>query len=535
MAKKKNDNTVKKSIIDTYIRLYKENGSVSFQALKIEGFNKDNIRYYFGSLSNLDKESRKKYPSRFRDVYVEELITQKSKKRLNNAITNCNRFVITTAVTGCPVDERALTSVKHYCEKNKAKLLVLVCSDPAQRFSQKGGYGTIDKKLSKEIIITEDTELNSNLFLSTIKTTAKQIDPTTGLARIGQKDGSFIYASPKQRLRIESTSNTKLPHAIMTTGAITKPSYVTDRYMSERLAYIAEYDHKMGGLIVEIGNDVIFHYRQIQFDSQGRFADLGTMYYGNRSKKYNPEVLIPGDWHAGETDPQVAKTLFGLIKTMKPKKVVLHDGFNGMSINHHEKGNIIKRAQRAELKQTSLNEEIQNFASDLEKFTKVVDEVIVVKSNHDEFLSRYLAEGKFLSDPHNLRLSLELSIAMIDELDPLKFGVEKTGIKNQLKIKWLKRDEDFKVAGIQLGAHGDKGANGSRGSIISMEKAYGKCVTAHSHTPGILRDAWAVGTSSYLRLSYNEGPSSWLQTSCLVYPNGMRQLINIIDGNYKLK
>ena len=98
----------------------------------------------------------------------------------------------------------------------------------------------------------------------------------------------------------------------------------------------------------------------------------------------------------------------------------------------------------------------------------------------------------------------------------------------------MKIDEDYKVAGIQLGVHGHLGANGSRGSLANMEKSYNKSVTGHSHSPAILRDAWVVGTSSRLRLDYNQGPSSWLNTFCLVYPNGQRQLINIIEGKYKL-
>jgi hypothetical protein len=121
--------------------------------------------------------------------------------------------------------------------------------------------------------------------------------------------------------------------------------------------------------------------------------------------------------------------------------------------------------------------------------------------------------------------------------DPLKYGVEKMGninLKCMNKIKWLKRDEDLRLADIQLGAHGDKGANGARGGLQSMEFAYGNSVTGHSHSPEVLRGAWQVGTSSHLKLGYNVGPSSWLNSSCLVYPNGQRQLINAIKGKYRI-
>ena len=98
----------------------------------------------------------------------------------------------------------------------------------------------------------------------------------------------------------------------------------------------------------------------------------------------------------------------------------------------------------------------------------------------------------------------------------------------------MRRDEDLKVANVQLGAHGDKGPNGSRGSLKGMHRSYGDSVTGHSHTPGILHGAWAVGTSSYLKLSYNQGPSSWMQAHCIVYDDGSRQLVNIIDGKWRI-
>jgi hypothetical protein len=163
----------------------------------------------------------------------------------------------------------------------------------------------------------------------------------------------------------------------------------------------------------------------------------------------------------------------------------------------------------------------------------MVDEIVIVKSNHDEFLERYLQEGQYVKDPQNHRLSLMLSLKMLDGEDPLRCGVEMHGLKSS-KIRWLRRDEDFKVARIQLGAHGDLGANGAKGSLRSTEAAYGNSVSGHTHSSEILRGAWQVGTSSYLKLLYNRGPSSWMHTSCLVYPNGSRQLINSINGRWRL-
>jgi hypothetical protein len=234
----------------------------------------------------------------------------------------------------------------------------------------------------------------------------------------------------------------------------------------------------------------------------------------------------------------VASNTIQIIKALKPKYIVLHDAFNGLSINHHEEHAQISKAKRVANNKHKLEDEVERLTQDIEDFIKLNTNVVIVKSNHDEFLCKhYLQYGKYIHDPQNHRYALPLAISMLDGIDPLQYAVENklSNAKYKNNITWLKRDDDFCIAGIQLGAHGDKGSNGSRGSLHSMESAYGNCVTGHSHTPGILRGAWAVGTSSLLKLNYNTGPSSWLQAHCLVYSNGSRQLINIINGKWRVQ
>jgi len=444
--------------------------------------------------------------------------------------------VITSAITGCEVHEGFYKSIRNYCQINDAELLVLAQSDPAHNLNRKD-LGYIDRILSKEYLITQDTALNSNLYISTIKLGAKQIDPITGLGRIGQRNGSFIYASPKQRLKMVATANNKLPRALMTTGAITHPDYSSTSYMSDRTAYIAENDHVIGALVVEIGDDVKYYFRQIQADIEdnGSFIDLGVKYSEDSAIPCRAEAVVLGDWHSGETDPTAIKAWQELSKVVDPKCVVIHDLFNGLSISHHEEKLKIRRAQLAAASKLSLREEINNLAKDLDVLAGMADQVVIAKSNHDLFLERYLQDGRYIADPQNHRLSLDLAAAMFDGIDPLSYAIEKTNLCSNLhNIRWLSEDEDFKVARIQLGQHGHRGANGAKGSIKSIEDAYGNSVSGHTHVPQILRNAWCVGTSSLLKLYYNKGPSSWCHASCVVYPNSSRQLILSINGDWCL-
>jgi len=100
------------------------------------------------------------------------------------------------------------------------------------------------------------------------------------------------------------------------------------------------------------------------------------------------------------------------------------------------------------------------------------------------------------------------------------------------KFITLGRSASYKVKGWELGQHGDVGANGSRGSLLNYRKLNTKIVVGHYHSPGRKDGAIAVGTSTHLRVGYNQGPSSWLQSHVIIHNDGRAQHINFIDGEF---
>ena len=410
-------------------------------------------------------------------------------------------------------------------------MIVLIAADPASTT----GW-TVDKKLAPYLML-EESKINSNLFISGIKLNLKQINPLTGLQGIGQKNGSFIFASPKQDLKYIPTTK-EIPHAIMTTGAITDPHYEPKqtreghpRYKSFRTKYIANENHVMGGIIVEKEDDQYFHFRQIQFSSNGTFSDDGLYYDGDNTPiPIRPEAMRWGDLHSGETDPLVWKTNFHLANRLRPKTIWLDDAFNGVSVSHHEEKENILRAQRAREGKIDLYKELWKYCEDLEAISTLTDKLYVVRSNHDDFLDKYLQHGMYVKDPINHRLALELAIALLDGYNPLEYFAKNIYKIKSKNIYWTKRDESIKICGVEMAAHGDKGPNGSRGSIQNLYIAYGEVMMGHSHTAGIFKGAMQVGTSTPIRVGYNIGPSSWTQTHGYIYKDGMKQLVNLING-----
>jgi hypothetical protein len=526
----------KDEIVKIYSDHVKKNSNYpTVSDMVANGITRHTIRHHFGNMTRLHQFIKDNNPE-VDDVITEEFIfTKKNLELLRSDLKKYKRFFITTMVSGKPVDLGFLKSIEQYCKINDAKLLILPCMDIASR--QKDSDWVFPKELSDEAFVFDDVRLNSNFYINTIRLSAKHINPLTGLSRIGQRNGTFVYASPKQFLEFVATSSSKnrIPHALMTTGAITKSDYSSDLYMSQRTSYIADNDHVIGGVVVEIVDDDIFHFRQVQADSHGAFIDLCVKYSGGELEPVRPS-LVMGDYHAGATDQVVKETTIRLMDELAVKDLFLHDFFDGYCISHHdfnEPGRMAKKAMNDNL---NLKKELQCGCHEVNNLmSHITGNIVMVKSNHDEWLSRYLTRGTYVKDNENHYHSLLLARAMLDGDDPLEVGYRSEGIiKEPDRVIWLDRDDEFKIANVELAAHGDLGANGARASLNSLEKAYGNCVVGHTHSAAIYRGVFRVGTSTKMNLDYNKGPSSWTHTHCLVYPNGSRQLINIINGEYKL-
>ena len=209
-----------------------------------------------------------------------------------------------------------------------------------------------------------------------------------------------IVASPKQFQRPIPHSVKKHPKFLVTTGALTNPNYANgDDNSAERrrLGSIALRDHTLGGLVVEVADTDTFYMRHITSNGTGSFIDMGKKYDGKESTEAKSEELELGDYHCGRTDPEVLLATYRMIKDMKPKRVVLHDFFDGHSVSHHVDKELITQGilQQQDLGHTSLEQELKQCFDELSILSGMTDEVVVVMSNHHEFLWRWLNEGRF--------------------------------------------------------------------------------------------------------------------------------------------
>lgn len=430
------------------------------------------------------------------------------------------------------VNEEFYASLDLYCKEREAKMIIVPMA--GRTFHD----DVLDEVVAEhEGLTRRDKNLNDKIKVSIHGVRPQQIDPVTGLGRFTQSDVTTIFASPKQRHKVIPNSNQSLPKVLMTTGALTHPNYKEDR-----IGRIAAKDHVYGAIVVETESATDYHYRQLTANKNGEFVDLGVKYTSEGTERCGLEALVLGDYHVGDTNPEVEQATYEMIRKLKPKRVVVHDWFNGHSVNHHEMKKFISRAMAYDQGRASLEQELRDNSKKLHQLRKVAGEeteIVVVRSNHDEFLDRYLQDGRYMDEDHNWRVAHELALACYNSenrklriKNPLQEGLLRYG-GIPSKVTFLERDQDYKVLGWQLGAHGDKGGNGARASVHGLENAYGKSISGHRHTPEILRNTFVVGTSTYLSLGYNEGPSSWMNTHAMLWENGKVQLVNIINGKWR--
>lgn len=488
-----------------------------------------------GTMPALHELAVKEYPTQMASLFTDESFTPKRLKDQLARIKKHKRFLLTTAVAGCQVDKACYASLQQLCKEQDRLPMFLPIADPARPTNQNKNIMFFDTILKDEVFIFDDISLNENCYISNILTSAKQISPTTGLARIGKRSGTFIYASSKLALKSVANSH-ETPLMVIATGAITKPDYNTDKYMSNRTAYIATHDHTMSAILVDVVDNETFHWRPIEFDSKGGIADLGKLYSGVKPSRVIASVMVMPDGHIAEEDPDAVAAFEEMRKMMEPFAKVSHDTFDGFSVNLHnsKRHNTRAKQYKGSLQlgpSMDLEEEICQYVRVLNDRVKPLTKFYEVASNHAERIDRWVEDGAYVKDLINYEIGHELAGYMLKGQNPLEAAARKRGLSD--KVVFLKRDESLKLFGVELGYHGDLGAHGSRGSLQQMNMAVGKSVSGHTHVEEIFGQAWSVGTASKLRQGWNKGFSAWVATVCFVYDNGARQTLRSIKGKWR--
>lgn len=439
-------------------------------------------------------------------------------------------YVVTSATDSFPINKRFLAVLKKYCEHNGATLVVIPVNNRTNFNESNYDDELVPYLISTNIQLGDDTMIMGATRLGTTLDS-----PLHGMNQFS-KGKSVVFGHPQLQLKTLTRKNEKYPPIMMTTGSVSIPNYTENKSAQK-----AKFNHAYSALFVSA--DTPRHFRHLNFDGKG-FYDLSKYYTETEVIEENKiSAIITGDEHVVFHDKEVFAATYGkggIVDTLKPDYIVRHDVLDCYSISHHHKGNVFVKYGKRISETDSIENELKQTLKFIEDTTPSTSKSIIVPSNHNSHLLRWLNEADPKNDPVNAKIYHQLMYLMYDNLvvvdglakypDPFEL-YSRGKVKNN--VSFLKPDDDFMLHDIDLNNHGDVGLNGTRGTRQQYKDLPNKSVIGHSHSPGIEKGAYQVGTSSRLRLEYNHGLSSWHHCHCLVYPNGRRQLLFIVDGKWK--
>ncbi len=440
------------------------------------------------------------------------------------------RYVVTSAVNSTAAHRPFLNSLIRYCEEHDAQLLVIPLRyhNPTNKNQDK--TPVYAPELVPYLYSNRESPIPGLKIMGDIKTQPTATRPLSGLDSLTGSDCG-IFGHTKVAMESIPTRGNEIPKLLYTTGAVTKPQYSDTKAGAK-----GDFHHSLGAVVVERDGS-LFHLRHLLPNNDGSFYDLDRIYTPKGSKKGKPvAAMVAGDLHAERHDPDNLVALGQISETLKPSRIVLHDVLDFGTASHHN--GFFESFRRHHAGRNDVRSEVEQTLAMVDSFAGITKEVVIVDSNHNGHFLKWLESDKNANDLQNAEIFAETRAGILPEIkakgwcDPLEWWGRKLQ-KHYRKTRYMAPNESYTVHGIELAYHGDIGPNGSRGSALALSRIGAKSVIGHSHSPRIVDGCYQTGTSSLLDMGYNVGPSSWLHSHVVIYPNGKRTHIHVIDGRWR--
>lgn len=473
-------------------------------------------------------------------------------------IQKASGIVVTSAQFGANIHRGFWGSLKVYSEYRKFPLVVMPVKYGPVHFRHGRYTSTFPDELLGHLVF-EDVMLCKNqlqLNVTRMRPTLERFLTDT-ICEMGGST-SQIFAAPTLELEHRPRVGHDYPKACMTSGSVSIPNYTLDPLgQQDRTAEVAIANHTLAAIVVEFDGN-IFHFRQLAADEKGNFYDIdpihgGARWFTSKGHTHRPDAvegLVLGDWHTGKTCPVVRKTTFhkgGMVDTLQPSNIVLHDFVDGDSVSHYEQYQASRRAWKAPKLYDSMEIELKNAVVELNWMQKQAPKSKIhnVASNHPEFITEYVDEMRWAKDDINLAFGARLFATMIGDLEA-KNPAKVDAISSDPVVMYLKKfcpnvnslertDKLLLGAGkILCSMHGDIGVRGApTRSLKEFRKMNQSIILGHNHTGTIWGPIWRVGTSTPRMQFYVTTPSTqWTNTHCPIFDNGQRMLLNIVNGRW---
>ncbi len=444
------------------------------------------------------------------------------------------RYILTSAQNNTHLFEPAWANLRALAEHYNAMIMVSTFTYNKDAWEASREEPWFPSELEDKYIFDRRIQLAPGLiWCGEMNILPTAVRPLSGFdTYTGTSSGIFPHA----KLALVSVPSGKLERTKFnyTTGAITKVNYI-----QKTAGLKAEFHHVYGGLLVEVDVKGRWWVRQLVADRQGTICDLDLIAMGGRIRKgRRVEAINWGDVHGARVDPKVALAAWGkdgILDVLRPKYQFMHDLVDFRSRNHHDTGNPHIAFEKHVEGYESVEEELQDVVALIKGARRPGCKMIVVDSNHDNAMGRWLREADYRRDPVNARFFLKCQSRVYEgiyEKDErfhlVEYALQELGCPEE--VVFLREDESFIICssdgreGIECGIHGHLGPNGSRGTPGGIGRIGRRVNTGHTHQAGIRDGVWTAGTTSELDLGYNRGPSSWSHSHIITYETGKRAI-----------
>lgn len=456
-----------------------------------------------------------------------------------------NRFILTSAQNSTFVHEKFLQSLETMAAHIDATIIVGTFSYNTSGFQnlEKSKGEWFDDRI-KPYIIDEPIQLAKDLiWCGELNILPTAVNPLSGFHSYTKSSSGII---PHAKVQLESlpTAKNEPCRMLYTTGAVTQRNYI-----QKKSGQKASFHHIFGALVVEIDKDGDWFVRQLIGETEsGEFYDLDTLYTPDEAfPNQTVEAINWGDIHSEKYDEKVfaasfGKNIYSMIEVLYPKYQFVHDVLDMTARNHHNINDPYFKFAQYTHGTDWVEADIGMVSNVLKLMDRPYCQTVVVESNHDLALQRWLRTADYRNDPANALFFLDCQLrtyqaiaAKEEDFSVFKYALTKHD-KSHERVRFLATDESFMIcgpAGVECGSHGHLGNNGARGSVQAYQMLGTRFNIGHSHSATIKDGVYQAGVSAKLDMGYNKGASSWSHSHIVTYKNSKRTIVTIKNGKWK--
>lgn len=462
------------------------------------------------------------------------------------------RYIFSSAQNNTPVHRGFLTNLEAYAAYLNAEIVIGTYTYNKTLFAGTPEETTFHPAITK-YISNERIEIGDKIvFCGEMNISPTAVNPLSGFETYTRSKWG-IFPHPRVSMESIATMFTEPAKIIMSTGTCTRPNYI-----QQKAGIKAEFHHVIGAVLVEVdGDGDIFARHLIAGPPDGSFRDLDHYVFdGCVSAGHPVEAITWGDIHLEQMDDAVARGSWGIgsdlewcigsdncmLDVLRPKYQFFHDSLDFQARNHHNINDPYHRFEMYWNDKDRVHDALEAVANFLEITQRKGCQSVVVESNHDKMLLRWLAEADYKNDPQNaiffLQSQLRRYIAIAERTEDYNLfeDILRSDMGVELEaVTFLQETSSFPICnGIECALHGHKGSGGAKPSMKTFARMGPKANIAHTHAAGILEGIYRAGTASKLDMGYNKGGlSNWNHSHIVTYPNGKRAIVTMQGAKWR--